>query len=57
MVLPSRLQSPIGTSITFASLNVRGLGKPTKLNKVLSHLDSLGANVYLQETHLKCQIT
>lgn len=54
MVLLRRLQSPIGTSITFASWNVRGLGKPTKLNKVLSHLDSLGAKVvYLQETHLK----
>ncbi len=53
MVFSSSLQSPIGTSVTFASWNVRGLGKPTKLNKVLSHLDSLGAKVaYLQETHL-----
>lgn len=53
MVLPNRLLSPTGTSITFASWNVRGLGKPTKLNKVLSHLDSLGVKVaYLQDTHL-----
>lgn len=54
MVPLNKLQSPTGTSITFASWNVRGLGKPTKLNKVLSHLDSLGVKVaYLQETHLK----
>lgn len=39
--------------ITFASWNVRGLGKSTKLNKVLSHLDNLGAQIaFNQETHL-----
>lgn len=54
MVLFNRLQSPTGTSITFASWNVRGLGKSSKLNRVLSHLDSLRVKVaYLQETHLK----
>src|SRR4029434_9070315 len=39
--------------ISFVSWNVRGLGKPTKLNKVLSHLDNLGAQIaFIQETHL-----
>lgn len=42
-----------GRPITFVSWNVRGLGKPTKLNKVLSHLDILGAQIaFIQETHL-----
>lgn len=50
----SRLQNPTGTSIPFVSWNVRGLRKPTKINKILSHLDSLGAKVaHLQESHLK----
>lgn len=48
------MSAVIGSSLTFASWNVRGLGKPTKINKVLSHLDSLGVKIaYLQETHLK----
>ena len=39
--------------ISFVSWNVRGLGKPTKLNKVLSHLDNLEAQIaFIQETHL-----
>lgn len=42
-----------GTPVTFASWNVRGLGKPTKINRVLSHLDTLGVKVaFIQETHL-----
>lgn len=36
----SGLQNPIGTSIRFVSWNLHGLGKPTKINKVLSHLDT-----------------
>lgn len=40
-------------SISFASWNVRGLGKSAKLSKVLSHLDNLGAQIaFIQETHL-----
>lgn len=42
-----------GRPITFLSWNVRGLGKSIKLNKVLSHLDNLGAEIaFIQETHL-----
>lgn len=39
--------------INFASWNVKGLGRPTKLNKVLAHLNTLHVQIaFLQETHL-----
>lgn len=39
--------------IHFASWKVKGLGRPTKLNKVLTHLDSMHIQIaILQETHL-----
>uniref|UniRef100_A0A673GPH0 exodeoxyribonuclease III n=1 Tax=Sinocyclocheilus rhinocerous TaxID=307959 RepID=A0A673GPH0_9TELE len=43
----------ISRVINFVSWNVKGLGRPSKLNKVITHLDSLQAKiVFLQETHL-----
>lgn len=39
--------------INFASWNVKGLGRPSKLNKVLAHLDSMHIQIaFLQETRL-----
>ncbi len=44
---------PINRVINFVSWNVKGLGRPSKLNKVITHLDGLQAKiVFLQETHL-----
>lgn len=40
--------------VTFCSWNVKGINEPVKRGKVLSHLQSLRADViFLQETHLK----
>lgn len=43
-----------GDEVTFCSWNVKGINEPVKRGKVLSHLQSLRADViFLQETHLK----
>lgn len=40
-------------NIRFISWNVKGANQPTKINKIISHLQDLkGDIVFLQETHL-----
>lgn len=42
--------------VKFASWNCRGLNGTLKRNKIMSHINSLGADImFLQETHLKNQ--
>lgn len=40
--------------VKFASWNCRGLNGTLKRNKIMTHVNSLGADImFLQETHLK----
>ena len=43
-----------GSTISFASWNVKGLNSPVKRSKILTHLKNLKADIiFLQETHLR----
>ena len=43
-----------GKSLRFISWNLKGVNQPTKMNKVMAHLNQLKGDVFfLQETHLR----